>query len=492
MSLINISNLSFCYDGAYDNVFENVSFQIDTNWRLGFVGRNGRGKTTFFRLLMNQLEYGGKISADVDFEYFPYSVEHEDWLTVDIVKEIAADAEDWEIIKELSLLDLNEDALYRQFFTLSKGEQTKALLAAMFLKENAFMLIDEPTNHLDMQAREKLAEYLKKKKGFILISHDRFILDHCVDYILAINRCNIEVMKGNFSEWQRNKALRDGYELKENEKLKGEIKRLSASAKQTGYWSDKTEKSKFGTKNSGLSVDRGFIGHKSAKMMKRAKAIEARQSAAVEEKSKLLKNIEASDALQIRPLQFFNNTLVELSDISIFYNNKAACENISFNISHGDRIALKGKNGCGKSSILKLICGEEMDYKGEIRKSSRLIVSYIPQSTEGLHGTLSERAYLKGIDEHILKTVLSKLDFSKSQLEKNIENYSEGQKKKVLLAESFCKQAHLYVWDEPLNYIDVISRMQLQELLIKFKPTIIFVEHDKAFTENTATRIIEI
>lgn len=332
MSLINVSNLTFGYDGAFDNVFENVSFQIDTDWRLGFVGRNGRGKTTFFKLLTNEFEYRGKISSNVNFEYYPYTVENTDWLTIELVREIAPSAMEWEIAKELSLLDLTDDALYRPFCTLSKGEQSKALLAALFLKENAFLLIDEPTNHLDIEAREKLAGYLKKKKGFILISHDRYILDECTEYILAINKCNIEVMKGNFSDWQANKTLRDEYELKENEKLKGEIKRLSSSAMRTGSWSDKIEKSKTGTR----------------------------------------------------------------------------------------------------------------------------------------------------------------VDFSKEQLEKNIEDFSEGQKKKVLLAESLCTSAHLYVWDEPLNYIDVISRIQLENLLKKFSPTVILVEHDKTFSDSIATKIIEI
>ena len=287
MSLINVSDLTFGYDGAYDNVFENVSFQIDTDWRLGLTGRNGRGKTTFFKLLMKEFEYSGKITADVDFEYFPYSAVNEEYFTIDVVREIAPNAEDWEFSKEFSLLGLEDDVFYRQFFTLSKGEQTKALLVALFLKENAFLLIDEPTNHLDMQAREKLAEYLSGKKGFILISHDRYILDKCVNHILAVNKNGIEVVKGNFSDWQYNKNLRDEFEIRENEKLKGEIRRLSVSAKRTGGWSDKIEKSKFNQKNSGSKIDRGFVGHKSAKMMKRAKRIEARQDAALKEKQLL-------------------------------------------------------------------------------------------------------------------------------------------------------------------------------------------------------------
>lgn len=327
----------------------------------------------FFKLLMNEFEYSGKISSNVNFEYYPYTVENTDWLTIELVREIAPSAMEWEIAKELSLLDLTDDALYRPFCTLSKGEQSKALLAALFLKENAFLLIDEPTNHLDIEAREKLAGYLKKKKGFILISHDRYILDECTEYILAINKCNIEVMKGNFSDWQANKTLRDEYEIKENEKLKGEIKRLSSSAMQTGGWSDKIEKSKTGTRVAGLRPDRGYIGHKSAKMMKRAKSIEKRQNSAIEEKSKLLKNVESYSELEIRPLKFFDNTLLEFSDVSVSYDRKTVCSNINFKIEQGERIALRGKNGSGKSSILKLICGENIDYTGKSAETTGLL-----------------------------------------------------------------------------------------------------------------------
>ena len=172
MSLINVSNLTFCYDGSYDNIFENMSFQIDTDWKLGFTGRNGRGKTTFLKLLMGEYKYSGKISASVDFEYFPYRVKDKSILTMYVLDEIYPHHTNWELIKELSMLGVGEEVLYRPFETLSNGEQTKILLAILFLKENSFLLIDEPTNHLDMQARELVSKYLNKKRGFILVSHE--------------------------------------------------------------------------------------------------------------------------------------------------------------------------------------------------------------------------------------------------------------------------------------------------------------------------------
>lgn len=246
MSLINVLNLTFGYDGGYENIFEEVSFQIDTDWRLGFTGRNGRGKTTFLKLLMGELEYKGSISASVEFEYFPYTAGEDYELTADIVEGIAGGYQHWELVKELNVLEAEEEILYRPFGTLSNGEQTKVLLAAMFLKENSFLLIDEPTNHLDMRGRELVSSYLSGKKGFILVSHDRRFLDGCIDHVLSINKSNIEIQKGNFSSWIENKERRDSFEIAENAKLKKEVKRLEAAAKEKIRWADIAENRKIG------------------------------------------------------------------------------------------------------------------------------------------------------------------------------------------------------------------------------------------------------
>lgn len=493
MSLINVTNLTFAYDGSYDNIFENVSFQIDTNWKLGLTGRNGRGKTTFLHLLLGKYKYKGNISASVSFEYFPYEVASEEDSTINVVDSIYPNYPHWELMRELNLLEVSEDVLYRPFYTLSNGEQTKVLLASLFLKENSFLLIDEPTNHLDMNGRKIVSDYLKSKKGFILVSHDRAFLDNCIDHIFSINKTNIEIQKGNFSSWWRNKEMQDSFELAENRKLKKDIKRLKDAARQVSDWSDKIEKTKIGGKDaSGVKPDKGYIGHKAAKMMARSKVIEARQYTAIEEKSQLLKNIESADNLKISPIPYHTSKLAELENISIFYGEKAACTRVSFAIERDDRIALCGRNGSGKSSILKLICGEQINYTGHFRKGSRLKVSYISQDTSSLRGNLTGYASTFGINESLFKTILRKLDFSRLQFEKDISDFSGGQKKKVLIAKSLCQQAHLYVWDEPLNYIDVLSRIQIEELLLEYKPTILFVEHDRIFSENIATKFVSI
>lgn len=492
MSLISVTNLTFAYDGSYDNIFENVSFQIDTDWRLGFTGRNGRGKTTFLNLLLGKYEYSGSISSKINFEYFPFAVNHAKDSTIDVIENIYPDYLQWQVMRELSLLQVSEDVLYRPFETLSNGEQTKVLLATLFLKENSFLLIDEPTNHLDMNARKMVSSYLRSKHGFILVSHDRAFLDHCVDHILSINKTNIEVQKGNFSSWWENKQLQDNFELAENEKLQKDIARLQSAVRRTADWSDKVEKTKLGTKNSGLRPDRGYIGHQSAKMMKRSKGIEARQQSAIEDKSKLLKNVESSARLKISQLDFYAARLVELENISLFYGEKTVCKSVNLTIEQGDRIALCGKNGSGKSSLIKLIRGEDITYTGTFRKASQLKISYVSQETSHLRGKLTDYARENDIDESIFKATLRKLDFSRIQFEKDMSDFSGGQKKKVLIARSLCEKAHLHIWDEPLNFIDVISRMQIEELLLEYSPTILFVEHDSEFCKNMATKIFEL
>ena len=495
MSLIQVSNLTFAYDGSYENIFENVSFQIDTNWKLGFTGRNGRGKTTFLNLLQGKYEYRGSISASVSFSYFPYQVADKRALAVDVVEEIYPEYQYWQLARELNALQLEEEALYRPYETLSNGEQTKLQLAVLFLKENNFLLIDEPTNHLDIRGREIVSRYLNSKRGFILVSHDRAFLDGCVDHILSINKADIEIQRGNFSSWWENKQRRDAFELGENEKLKKEISRLEETARQKAQWADSAERSKIGADP--IRVDKPknykpYQGAKSKKAMARSKAIEERQMAAIEEKSKLLKNIERSDVLKIFQTPFHTKRLAMLKNVTIQYGPKPVCENISFTIEQGGRIALQGVNGSGKSSIIKLICGQEIPHSGEVRTGNGLQISYVSQDTSGLRGKLSDFAREQGIDESLFLAMLAKLDVPKTQMEKDMASLSAGQKKKVLLAKSICQPTHLHIWDEPMNYIDVISRMQIEELLLTYQPSILFVEHDRAFCDNIATKTVQL
>ncbi|MCI9264622.1 MAG: ABC-F type ribosomal protection protein [Oscillospiraceae bacterium] len=492
MSMIKVEDLTFAYPGHYDNVFENVSFQLDTDWKLGFVGRNGRGKTTFLNLLMGKYEYEGRITAPTALDYFPYPVPDGARLTGEVLEGICPQAQEWELVRELSRLELEEEILERPFGTLSNGEQTKALLAALFLREGSFLLIDEPTNHLDSHGRELVAEYLRGKRGFILVSHDRRFLDGCVDHILSLNRTSVDVRSGNFSTWMENFQRQQEFEESQSQRLQKDVKRLKQAARRTSDWSDKVEATKNGTRNSGLRPDKGYIGHKAAKMMKRSKTIESRQEKALEEKESLLKDRETAQALKLSPLTYRSEVLAEFDKVEVVYGSRTVCPPASFQIRRGERLVLEGPNGSGKSSLLKLLMGQEIGHRGTVRKGSGLVISYVPQDTSHLSGSLGELAERAGIDESLFKTILRKMDFERVQFEKDMRDLSQGQKKKALIAKSLCKKAHLYVWDEPLNFIDLYSRMQIEELILEFAPTMLMVEHDAAFRETVGTRTLSL
>ena len=495
MSMIEVNNLSFSYPGSYDEVFKNVSFRIDTDWKLGFVGRNGRGKTTFLKLLMGKYEYSGSIKSSVVFDFFPYPVGDPLLFTSDVLKNIAPDAEDWELMRELSLLNVSDDVLWRPFYTLSNGEQTKVLLAALFLNDDHFLLIDEPTNHLDLSAREQVAAYLNRKKGFILVSHDRWFLDSCVDHILSINRQDIEICSGTYSSWYSDFEKRQAAEAELDKRLRSDISKLKKSARQAAEWSDKTEKSKYGksnVKNSGIKGDKGFIGHKAAKLMKRSKAIEQRKEDAVTEKSRLLKNAETFEELKLSPAVYHSDRLITLSQVSINYGAANVFLPVSFSVFRGDRIALNGGNGSGKSSLLKLIMGEDIPHTGTLTLGSGLLISYVPQDASFLSGGIDAFEDQYSLDAVLFRAVLQKMGFEKQMYDKDLSELSDGQKKKILIAKSLCEKAHLYIWDEPLNFLDIYCRKQIEDLITEYKPAMIFVEHDRAFRDRIATQVIEL
>ena len=210
---------------------------------------------------MGNYPYQGTIVSSVPFDYFPYPVADQTQWTQDVLQSVCPQAQSWELLRELSCLDVDSEVLFRPFATLSKGEQTKVLLAALFLKEGHFLLIDEPTNHLDTQARDLVSAYLRRKQGFILVSHDRHFLDGCVDHILSLNRANITVQNGTFSTWLENFNRQQTFEQAQKERLQKDIARLRKAARQTSVWSDRIEEKKYGAG----PVDRGYIGHKAQK-----------------------------------------------------------------------------------------------------------------------------------------------------------------------------------------------------------------------------------
>ena len=486
---ISIRNLSFTYEGSYVPVFENLNIHLDTRWRLGLVGRNGRGKTTLLNLMLGKYVHQGVIDLPVRAVYFPFEVTDPTQLTLFVLQEAAPDTPDWRLMREMKLLRVTEDALYRPFDTLSKGEQTKALLCALFAREDVYPLIDEPTNHLDMHGRELVADYLRSKDGFLLVSHDRAFLNRCIDHVFSLNKSDVQVIQGDYDTWEEQFNRQNAYELSRNEDLKRDISRLEESARRTAQWSERGEKGKFHVAASESAVvDRGYVGARAAAMMKRTTSTLKRRERAIEEKQSLLHNVEQVGDLKLTTLQHPKQVLVSVQDGQVAYDGRTVCEKIRFEIRQGDRVALTGPNGAGKSSVLKSLCGLGQALSGGVRIASGLTLSYVPQETDGVMGDMRSFIRERALDETLFKAILRNMDFGREQFDKPLERLSQGQKKKILLAASLCTPAHLYVWDEPLNYIDVLSRVQIETLICQYQPTILLVEHDRMFLEKVCTR----
>ena len=505
---IQVTDLTFSYDGSADDVFKDVSFNIDTDWKLGLIGRNGKGKTTLLNLFMGKFDYTGKILSGTRFDYFPYHVLPNDLgkPVMSLIADWKPQVEPWQVMVQMNALGMDADCLNDPFNTLSFGERTRVMLAVLFASENEFLLVDEPTNHLDIEARNIIKRYLASKKGFILVSHDRDLLDHVCDHVLVLNRSTIEVQAGNFTSWWENKEKTDSFRRAENEKHLKEIGKLKNAADKSSRWADKNENRKIGfdpVKEHDRSIaTRSYIGSKTKKMQARVKSYEMRMEREIEEKEGLLQDLEKVAELKLEPLRFHKEVLINVRDLSLKYAGaeKELFSGLGFQVRRGDRIVLSGENGCGKSSIIKAILQNldpsesggvsQITTTGTLDIASGMIVSYVSQDTSFLSGSLQKYSKDKGLDESLFFAVLRQLDLGREQFFKNIEDYSEGQKKKVLIAASLITPAHLYIWDEPLNYIDVFSRMQIEELILKYEPTMLLVEHDVRFQEKVATEVV--
>ena len=300
MSQIKVEDLTFAYDGGADEVLSHVTFHIDTDWKLGLIGRNGKGKTTLLNLLMGRYEYEGSITAQTVFDCFPYGIEEADLgKTADeLIPKWKPQVQMWQVLTQINLIKMDPECLYRPFGTLSFGERTRVMLAVLFAAENEFLLIDEPTNHLDDNARNIVKDYLASKKGFILVSHDRDLLDAVVDHVLVLNRKSVEVQAGNFSTWWENKERSDAFARSENEKHQKEIGKLRAAVDRSSRWAARSENSKIGfdpIKENDRSIStRSYIGAKTKKMQSRVKSYEKRMDHEIKEQEGLLQDSATS------------------------------------------------------------------------------------------------------------------------------------------------------------------------------------------------------
>jgi lincosamide and streptogramin A transport system ATP-binding/permease protein len=385
------------------------------------------------------------------------------------------------IEREAAAIGLPAHILGQEFGTLSGGEQTRALITALFLRSGEFPLIDEPTNHLDREGRVALGDYLIGKQGFLLVSHDRALLEQCVDHVLSLNRADVRLQHCRFNEWYAQMTRERAQEEQRKGELQKEVKALRAAAQRRRQWSDKKEREKQGT------YDKGFVSHRAAKQMKRALSIESRVTDKLHEKERLLRNVDKERTLKLTGTRRPPEHALRVEHLCVELGGRCVIQDISFSMNAGERVAVTGPNGCGKTTLLRAIAGEIGPASGSIYLPQRVQVLRAYQQPLWQEGLLRDHVRTAGIDETMLRTVLGSLGVAGDIFDRPLETFSEGERKKIDLSRSFITPGHLLLWDEPMNYIDLISRAQIEDVILAHAPTMVFVEHDRWFIERVAT-----
>lgn len=497
MSNIKISNLSFKYSDSIENIFNNLNLDLDSSWKLGLVGRNGRGKTTFLNLLQGKLQGTGAIQSKLEFNYFPLNVKNKEQLTLYALEE-HVQFDQWELERELNLMQVDTNLIWQPFNPLSGGEQTKVLLALSFINKDAFPLIDEPTNHLDEKSRIQVVRYLQKhSQGYIVVSHDRDFLNQITNHILAIEHTEIHLYQGNYASYEDTKEKRDKFNQEKNEKLRGQIKALNESRQRIKGYSLQSENNKKASAHKNeihADINKGFFGHKAAKIMKRSKNIERRMDKDIQDRKGLMTNVESVPELEMNFQPNYHSTLLETRHLDLKVKDKKLFKDLNLIIRNRGIVSLEGKNGAGKSTFLKSILNKSTDvtYQGILNLTNGLRVSYLPQDFVEYSGTLAEFSQKEHLSYEKILNVLRKMGFPRSSFETRIEEMSIGQQKRVSIAKSLVEEADFYLWDEPANYLDVFNQDQLIDVLRKTKPAMLLVEHDEYFISQVASKRIEL
>lgn len=475
MTLIQFTNLSFTYPGAAAPLFDHLSVNLDDHWKLGLIGRNGRGKTTFLNLLRGQLDAHGTLQAPQRFTYFPADLDTTGQTVLQVMTTGAAP--DWRAAVELDRIGLPADIVTRSFASLSGGEQTKVLLARGFVDETAFPLIDEPTNHLDIAGRQAVGRYLRRKHGFICVSHDEHFLDQFVDHVLVLNRHSVDLVAGNVTTWRRDKQRRDQAAQAQNERLHDDIQRLRKRTAVQRQWAQKRE---------GQSTD-AASRRAAKKLMRRAKVFEERTTAKVTARQGLLQDVETATDLTTSLQHGQGEQLwLSLRDFAVCRAGQALFDPIDLDFHQGDQLAILGANGSGKSSLIgDLLHRDPLDHVGYCLNQLPADIGYLSQAFAPQIRHLMAQNWGDDATRTRVWNIMHQLGVARERLRAPATDWSMGEAKKAALAITLSQPHALLVWDEPTNYLDLPAREQLGQLLRATQPTLITIDHDLHFLETT-------
>ena len=497
---INFSGLSKGYEGK--TIFENIRGQISDGDKVGLIGSNGVGKTTLVKVLAGREDRdAGEISYSPTYIktlYLPQHPEFDKGISVyeDIVKFLfqwtknnnSEDVSDIDALAKTALnrVGLEEDIWNHHAINLSGGEKTKLVLARIFVCDFDFLVLDEPTNHLDMDSYERLEDFIKSlDKPMLIISHDRFFLDNVVNTIWELTPQGLKVYQGNYTNYKLQKEIEIKNITKEYHKQQTRIQQLKAVISDRENWYHKAHKSA------------GQNDYLRARAKKHAGTLKAKKTQLERlEKEKIDRpQKELSPAFNVINKNIvgkkFPRFLIQGKNISKSFGENQVLKNISFNIERGDRIAVIGANGSGKTTFLKTICGIYDDYSGSLRINPSVNIGYFSQELENLdyEATILDDVIKEGATLQETRLLLACLLFRGNAVFKKIGNLSMGEKGRVAFAKLILSGANLLVLDEPTNYMDIQSKEKVEEALEEFQGSVIFVSHDRYFINRLASRI---
>lgn len=376
--------------------------------------------------------------------------------------------------KICSGLQINEKMLNQNYNDLSGGEKTIVNLGALLLKEPSILLLDEPTNHLDMEKLEWLEKFLKEYKGTILmVSHDRYFLDKIATKTILLENGKEKIYFGNYSYFLKEDEKRTLAEFENYKNQQKMIKKMKESIKTLR---------KFGE----LAKNEMFF--------KRAKSIEKKlakieQLPQVDLEQKTLLNFKLNiDSRSGKDVVIINNLNKNFESKNIF-------ENANLQIHYGEKIALIGKNGTGKSTLLKIIMNEDCEYTGEIKIGQSVNIGYIPQEIKFEDDNQTILNFFEQFDnrnETEIRTSLAKYMFRGNDVFKKVSSLSGGENVRLILAKLLKQNINFLILDEPTNHIDIETRELLEEAIKEYSGTVLFVSHDRYFINNLAERIVEV
>jgi ATP-binding cassette subfamily F protein 3 len=527
--LINATDIGKSF-GA-ETVLQHVSFTISPGEKIGLVGPNGSGKTTLLKMILRQIEPDQGdlvIAGEPEIGYVRQDVLDDEDLTVgralfgemeelearlaQLRKEISASPDDegelakYEVIEEelntrfgngyrsrcektLAQFGFHLDRYRAKVNVLSPGERARLELARVLVREPNLLILDEPTNFLDIGQREWLERFLEEFDGTVLVvSHDRVFLNRVVNRVFDLRRARLTVYEGDYDDYELARAQEREKLEHEHEVQQKEIHKLERVAEERKVWSARREK----TKTS--AGDSGFVSHRAAKMAKRAKHAEKRVEQMIEAHEAKKPFIEKRPKPVLVTDELPDKRAVLAKDLTKSFNGRTVIDGASFEIRTGERVAVIGPNGSGKTVLLRMLVNELEPDKGEAQFGAGTRVGYFPQDIAflNLKRTALEEVMESGANQETAHTVLGTLLLPKAFAEKKLSELSAGERSKVLLARILAGGANLLVLDEPTNHLDIDALLAFESLLANAPIGVLFASHDRAMLSKLADRVLEI